>query len=97
VLQRRPFPKERTRVIIDSGRPFLTSADWLGPVHLRWGLCAGPPLILAENMPANTFVDNIDRPGSDNWAEHEEAGPRIWLQGIAGKERKRVSNRTTFD
>ena len=47
MLQRRPFPKERTRVIIDSGRPFLTSADWLGPVHLRWGLCAGPPLIAA--------------------------------------------------
>ncbi|GLR67719.1 hypothetical protein GCM10010909_24000 [Acidocella aquatica] len=28
-------------------------------------------LILAENTPAETFVDNIDRLSFDNWAEHE--------------------------
>jgi hypothetical protein len=28
-------------------------------------------LILAENTPAETFVDNVDRLGFDNWAEHE--------------------------
>ena len=28
-------------------------------------------LILAENTPAETFVDNVDRMGFDNWAEHE--------------------------
>jgi len=28
-------------------------------------------LILTENVPAETFVDNVDRMGFDNWAEHE--------------------------
>ena len=28
-------------------------------------------LILAENAPAETFVDNVDRMNFDNWAEHE--------------------------
>ncbi len=28
-------------------------------------------LILANGMPAETFVDNVDRMGFDNWAEHE--------------------------
>jgi len=28
-------------------------------------------LILAENTPAETFVDNVDRLAFDNWAEHE--------------------------
>jgi hypothetical protein len=28
-------------------------------------------LILAENAPAETFVDNVDRLGFDNWAEYE--------------------------
>ena len=28
-------------------------------------------LILAENTPAETFVDNVDRLNFDNWAEHE--------------------------
>ena len=28
-------------------------------------------LILAENTPAETFVDNVDRMAFDNWAEHE--------------------------
>lgn len=32
-------------------------------------------LILAENTPAETFVDNVDRLGFDNWAEHEELYP----------------------
>jgi hypothetical protein len=28
-------------------------------------------LVLAEGMPAETFVDNVTRMGFDNWAEHE--------------------------
>ncbi len=32
-------------------------------------------LILAENTPAETFVDNVDRMGFDNWAEHEAIFP----------------------
>jgi hypothetical protein len=28
-------------------------------------------LLLAENTPAETFVDNIDHLPFDNWAEHE--------------------------
>jgi Hint domain len=27
--------------------------------------------LLAENTPAETFVDNVDRLAFDNWAEHE--------------------------
>ncbi|MGY4508970.1 Hint domain-containing protein [Bradyrhizobium sp. USDA 3650] len=27
-------------------------------------------LIIAENTPAETFIDNVDRLGFDNWAEH---------------------------
>jgi len=33
------------------------------------------PTILAENTPAETFVDNIDRLHFDNWAEHEALYP----------------------
>ena len=32
-------------------------------------------LLLAENTPAETFVDNIDRLPFDNWAEHEALYP----------------------
>lgn len=32
-------------------------------------------LILAENAPAETFVDNVDRLNFDNWAEHEALYP----------------------
>jgi len=32
-------------------------------------------LILAENTPAETFVDNIDRLHFDNWAEHQALYP----------------------
>ena len=32
-------------------------------------------LILAENVPAETFVDNVDRLGFDNWDEHEALYP----------------------
>jgi hypothetical protein len=32
-------------------------------------------LILVENTPAETFIDNIDRMGFDNWAEHEALYP----------------------
>jgi Hint domain len=32
-------------------------------------------LILAEKTPAETFIDNVDRLGFDNWAEHEALYP----------------------
>jgi hypothetical protein len=32
-------------------------------------------LILAENTPSETFIDNVDRIAFDNWAEHEAAYP----------------------
>ncbi len=32
-------------------------------------------LILAENTPAETFIDNVDRLAFDNWAEHEALHP----------------------
>jgi hypothetical protein len=32
-------------------------------------------LILAENVPAETFVDNVDRLAFDNWAEHQALYP----------------------
>jgi hypothetical protein len=32
-------------------------------------------LVLAENVPAETFVDNVDRGNFDNWAEHEALYP----------------------
>lgn len=31
-------------------------------------------LILAENTPAETFIDNVDRMAFDNWAEHQALG-----------------------
>ncbi|MCW2284562.1 hypothetical protein M2323_002449 [Rhodoblastus acidophilus] len=34
-------------------------------------------LILAENTPAETFVDTVERMAFDNWAEHEA----LWPQG----------------
>jgi hypothetical protein len=39
-------------------------------------------LILAENTPAETFVDNVDRLNFDNWAEFEALYPH----GKAGEE-----------
>jgi hypothetical protein len=32
-------------------------------------------LILAENTPAETFIDNVDRLNFDNWAEHQALYP----------------------
>jgi hypothetical protein len=32
-------------------------------------------LLLAENTPAETFVDNVDRLAFDNWVEHEALYP----------------------
>jgi Hint domain len=32
-------------------------------------------LILAENVPAETFIDHIDRMAFDNWQEHQTAYP----------------------
>lgn len=32
-------------------------------------------LVLAENVAAETFIDNVDRLGFDNWAEHEALYP----------------------
>ncbi|MBS0639616.1 MAG: Hint domain-containing protein [Proteobacteria bacterium] len=32
-------------------------------------------LLLAEGVPAETFIDNVDRMGFDNWDEHEALYP----------------------
>ena len=32
-------------------------------------------LILADNVPSETFIDNVERLGFDNWAEHEALFP----------------------
>ncbi len=32
---------------------------------------ANHALVLAEGVPAETFVDNVERLAFDNWAEHE--------------------------
>ncbi len=32
-------------------------------------------LILVENTPAETFIDNVDRLAFDNWQEHDELYP----------------------
>jgi hypothetical protein len=32
-------------------------------------------LILAENTPAESFIDNVDRLGFDNWTEHQALYP----------------------
>jgi probable HAF family extracellular repeat protein len=37
--------------------------------------CDGHELILAEGVPAETFVDNVERLAFDNWAEHEALYP----------------------
>jgi hypothetical protein len=51
-------------------------------------------LILAENAPAETFVDNIDRSGFDNWAEHEalypDGKPMIEMPYPRAKGRRQV-------
>jgi len=38
--------------------------------------CDGHELILAEGVPAETFVDNVERMAFDNWAEHEALYPQ---------------------
>ncbi len=58
-------------------------------------------LIIAEGVPAETFVDNINRLEFDNWDEHERALPRRQIdrrnalspapRSAAGKCRKRYA------
>jgi hypothetical protein len=45
-------------------------------------------LLLAENVPAETFVDNVDRMAFDNWAEYEALYPDA--SSIAEMERPRA-------
>jgi len=40
-------------------------------------LLADHSLILAEGVPSETFVDNVDRVRFDNWAEHVETHPEL--------------------
>ncbi len=40
-------------------------------------------LMLAENTPVESFIDNVDRLAFDNWAEHEEKGALQPLQEMA--------------
>jgi hypothetical protein len=54
--------------------------------------------IRAENTPAETFVDNIDRFHFDNWAEHEalypDGKPINELTYPRAKSRRQVPMRT---
>jgi len=45
-------------------------------------------LILAESMPAETFVDNVDCLAFDNWREHEALYPNRKLIVDAVSSRK---------
>ncbi len=47
-------------------------------------------LILAENTPAETFVDNVDRMAFDNWDEHEALYGH--LPGIVEMDRPRAKS-----
>jgi Hint domain len=40
-------------------------------------------LLLAEDVPAETFVDNVDRLAFDNWDEHETAGSEAPIAEMA--------------
>ena len=63
-------------------------------------------LILAEGVPAETFIDNVDRLAFDNWEEHEALYPRgrpirelPYARAMAGRQvpqhiRKRLAERT---
>jgi hypothetical protein len=54
-------------------------------------------LILVENAPAETFVDNVARGGFDNWAErqelHPEGRPVAELQLPRAKARRQIPAR----
>jgi Hint domain len=51
-------------------------------------------LILAEGTPSETFVDNVDRLGFDNWEEHEALYPHgkpiIEMQYPRAKARRQL-------
>jgi hypothetical protein len=55
-------------------------------------------LVLAENTPAETFIDNVERMAFDNWAEHEalypEGKPIEELPHPRAKGRRQVPART---
>jgi hypothetical protein len=40
-------------------------------------------LVLAEGVPAETFIDNVDRLAFDNWDEHEAAGSEAPIAEMA--------------
>jgi hypothetical protein len=53
-------------------------------------------LILAENVPAETFIDNVDRMAFDNWEEHEalypEGKPIVEMPYPRAKAHRQVSS-----
>jgi hypothetical protein len=53
-------------------------------------------LILAENVPAETFIDNVDRMRFDNWEEHEalypEGKPIVEMPYPRAKAHRQVSS-----
>jgi len=55
-------------------------------------------LILAENAPAETFIDNVDRMGFDNWAQHQElygdAAPLVEMSVPRAKGARQVPSAT---
>ena len=54
-------------------------------------------LILAENAPAETFIDNVDRLGFDNWQEHQalyaECAPLVEMPFPRAKSRRQVPSK----
>jgi len=55
-------------------------------------------LIVAEGIPAETFIDNVDRMAFDNWAEHEalfgELAPLVELELPRAKAHRQVPQAT---
>jgi hypothetical protein len=55
-------------------------------------------LILAENTPSETFIDNIDRMAFDNWSEHEalyaDAAPLVEMSYPRAKSHRQVPQAT---
>ena len=63
-------------------------------VFLYWHVeLADHALVLAEGVPAETFIDNVDRLAFDNWDEHEAAGAEAPIVEMAlprAKARRQV-------
>lgn len=41
-------------------------------------LCENQEIVLAENTPAETFIDNVTMESFDNYAEYKKLYPKEW-------------------